>query len=833
MYQPSGDDASASSAADLAAQQAQLGFFGGAGSSAADAAAAVAAAVSGYGIGMGGPDDPGNPDLWRMDKDAIYSHPLMPLLTCLLEKCELATSSPRDPTDANTGGSSICSAASFKDDLNSFIELQETSPKFYRPNPELDQMMILAIRVLRIHLLELEKVHELCDNFCKRYVDSLKHKLPMEVGGEDRANSTRPTSSLSSPTGTAGSSNSPAIGTPMGSMPMYAQQAHDNHMNQGYDPSQMGHPSTLHGSIDTSSKSLDHPHTPLTTTSIAGGSNGATGSNSVGSEHHANTGNNMNHDQGFRVPDNCYQQMPPNANSNHDGSDYKPNLTGLEGGSDGATIVPRSMCGGTGGVELTPLEAVGSVIAPDGTVPSVSDPNNVAAFSGSSGGPDAITASNTVFVPHLYDDSTSGFADFYSIQPPQHQQHPGIHQSYHQNNSTIDFTFMPSKDNHTMQLMQLDPSRYGIDPFDYGINGIVADGNGMHQVHLLENEHNHQHHMIQQLDASLMGDLLDQKPSTSTPSCGSGGGGSTTPTSGNGGNSSSKKRGCFPKSATNKLKHWLFQNLTMTLRLPLAVGQTHHAFCLTFACLTYACLPVYHYHEITAYVRPFDCPSALDVNIITLCSSGDESLSMCGSQEDGGRDSVSSEGVGNGSDAAGSSHLSSNGKRKVPKVFSKEAINKFRSWLFQNLSHPYPSEEQKKQLAADTNLTILQVNNWFINARRRIVQPMIDSNNRKGTPSHVNVFKNRRRKDNGSPGPSPDAASVSTAASAYSMDSAASLMPMGTATAAAAAYPFANPYAPMSNFHNPAAFNPQMFMQMNPYGAPAPWCDLSGGNPPS
>lgn len=26
--------------------------------------------------------------------------------------------------------------------------------------------------------------------------------------------------------------------------------------------------------------------------------------------------------------------------------------------------------------------------------------------------------------------------------------------------------------------------------------------------------------------------------------------------------------------------------------------------------------------------------------------------------------------------------------------------------------HPYPSEEQKKQLAQDTSLTILQVNNW-------------------------------------------------------------------------------------------------------------------------
>uniref|UniRef100_A0A8C6VLF7 Homeobox domain-containing protein n=1 Tax=Naja naja TaxID=35670 RepID=A0A8C6VLF7_NAJNA len=71
-------------------------------------------------------------------------------------------------------------------------------------------------------------------------------------------------------------------------------------------------------------------------------------------------------------------------------------------------------------------------------------------------------------------------------------------------------------------------------------------------------------------------------------------------------------------------------------------------------------------------------------------------------------------------------------KSKKRGIFPKVATNIMRAWLFQHLSHPYPSEEQKKQLAQDTGLTILQVNNWFINARRRIVQPMIDQSNRTG-----------------------------------------------------------------------------------------------------
>ncbi|KAJ9589070.1 hypothetical protein L9F63_017639, partial [Diploptera punctata] len=42
--------------------------------------------------------------------------------------------------------------------------------------------------------------------------------------------------------------------------------------------------------------------------------------------------------------------------------------------------------------------------------------------------------------------------------------------------------------------------------------------------------------------------------------------------------------------------------------------------------------------------------------------------------------------------------------------------------------HPYPSEDQKKQLAQDTGLTILQVNNWFIIPRRN--GPWIETDER-------------------------------------------------------------------------------------------------------
>uniref|UniRef100_UPI003AAD7A9F homeobox protein PKNOX1-like n=1 Tax=Centroberyx gerrardi TaxID=166262 RepID=UPI003AAD7A9F len=76
-------------------------------------------------------------------------------------------------------------------------------------------------------------------------------------------------------------------------------------------------------------------------------------------------------------------------------------------------------------------------------------------------------------------------------------------------------------------------------------------------------------------------------------------------------------------------------------------------------------------------------------------------------------------------------------------VLPKQATNVMRSWLFQHIGHPYPTEDEKKQIATQTNLTLLQVNNWFINARRRILQPMLDASSSETPKAKKKTPQNR------------------------------------------------------------------------------------------
>ncbi|XP_042193942.1 homeobox protein Meis1-like isoform X2 [Callorhinchus milii] len=127
-------------------------------------------------------------NILKREKDLIYGHPLFPLLALVFEKCELATSTPRD---CGVAGGDVCSSDSFNEDIAMFAKQIRTEKPLFSSNPELDNLMIQAIQVLRFHLLELEKVHELCDNFCHRYISCLKGKMPIDLVIDDHDGSSK------------------------------------------------------------------------------------------------------------------------------------------------------------------------------------------------------------------------------------------------------------------------------------------------------------------------------------------------------------------------------------------------------------------------------------------------------------------------------------------------------------------------------------------------------------------------------------------------------------------------------------------------------------------
>ncbi|PGH28126.1 hypothetical protein AJ80_00016 [Polytolypa hystricis UAMH7299] len=58
-------------------------------------------------------------------------------------------------------------------------------------------------------------------------------------------------------------------------------------------------------------------------------------------------------------------------------------------------------------------------------------------------------------------------------------------------------------------------------------------------------------------------------------------------------------------------------------------------------------------------------------------------------------------------------------QRKTGSRFPREAVKVLRAWLAEHSVHPYPTDEEKDELKAQTGLKRSQICNWLANARRR------------------------------------------------------------------------------------------------------------------
>lgn len=68
--------------------------------------------------------------------------------------------------------------------------------------------------------------------------------------------------------------------------------------------------------------------------------------------------------------------------------------------------------------------------------------------------------------------------------------------------------------------------------------------------------------------------------------------------------------------------------------------------------------------------------------------------------------------------------LSSKRSRSTRSTLPRITTNMLKAWLYDHYHHPYPSDAEKETMSKQFKLSLTQINNWFINARRRLLQPL-------------------------------------------------------------------------------------------------------------